>query len=233
MTEGAEARPANRERRGLDPGVLDFIRGLFADYTTAHQREHQIAADAATSALELAANRLTEEIRAARDHYDTILEERDNRYEERFSAQQVAVQAALEAREKAVQAAFIASEKAIEAAFEASKEAIIKSEVGVEKRADAVYVTLDKLQTALAAVMPRSEAENRYAAQGQIINEFRKTHDTDLTDFRDRLKTLEATKQGAVEQRSELQMMVPWIAAFIAFVGVAVAIAVALGGRTP
>lgn len=59
---------------------------------------------------------------------------------------------------------FASQEKAVETAFDASKEAIAKSELAVEKRSDAVYVTLSKLSDALAAVMPRAEAEQRFKA---------------------------------------------------------------------
>jgi hypothetical protein len=217
----------------MDPAILEFLRELGQDFTLGHEREHALAEAAAQAALELAAQRLTEEIKSVREHYDTILRERDDRYAERFDAQQIAVQAALAEREKAVLAAFLASEKAISAAAEASKEAIAKSEVGVEKRADAVYVTLSKLQESLAVVMPRSEAENRFGAQAQIINELRKTMEVNTLDLRDRLKAVEAAKQGAIEVRSESrETWAPWILAIVALIGVAVTIAVALGGKT-
>jgi hypothetical protein len=235
--DGAPNNPSGRqERRGMDPAVLEFLRELGADFTSAHEREHALAEAAANAALELAAQRLTEEIKAVREYFDTILNERDQRYAERFDAQQIAVQAALAEREKAVLAAFLASEKAISAAAEASKEAIAKSEVGVEKRADAVYVTLSKLQESLAVVMPRSEAENRFGAQAQIIDELRKTMEVNTLDLRDRLKAIEATKQGAVEFRSEsrdvTQTWAPWVVALVALIGVAVTIAVSIGGKT-
>jgi hypothetical protein len=217
----------------MDPAILEFLRELGQDFTVGHEREHQLAEAAASAALELAAQRLTEEIKSVREHYDTILRERDDRYAERFDAQQIAVQAALAEREKAVLAAFLASEKAISAAAEASKEAIAKSEVGVEKRADAVYVTLSKLQESLAVVMPRSEAENRFGAQAQIINELRKTMEVNTLDLRDRLKAVEAAKQGATEVRSESrETWAPWILAIVALIGVAVTIAVAFAGKT-
>lgn len=57
---------------------------------------------------------------------------------------------------------FASQEKAVETAFNAAKEAVIKSEIGVEKRSDAVYVTISKLKDELGAVMPRTEAEQRF-----------------------------------------------------------------------
>lgn len=72
---------------------------------------------------------------------------------------------------------FAAQEKAVETAFNAAKEAVIKSEIGVEKRSDAVYVTITKLQDALAAVMPRAEAEQRFAALADKIDELKASRD--------------------------------------------------------
>lgn len=66
---------------------------------------------------------------------------------------------------------FAAQQKEVETAFNAAKEAVIKSEIGVEKRSDAVYVTITKLQDALALVMPRAESEQRYATLVDKITE--------------------------------------------------------------
>lgn len=73
---------------------------------------------------------------------------------------------------------FAAQEKNVETAFNAAKEAVIKSEIGVEKRSDAVYVTITKLQDALAAVMPRSEAEQRFGSLAEKIDSLKTSSDT-------------------------------------------------------
>lgn len=73
---------------------------------------------------------------------------------------------------------FIDQQKAVETAFNAAKEAVIKSEIGVEKRSDAVYVTIAKLQDALAAVMPRVEAEQRFGAMSDKVDELKTSRDT-------------------------------------------------------
>jgi hypothetical protein len=70
--------------------------------------------------------------------------------------------------------------------------------------------------------MPRAEAENRFRAQ-----------EIAMAEMRDRLKTMEASKQGQNEQRTETQAMVPWVAALISLIGLAVAIAVALSRGAP
>jgi hypothetical protein len=228
-----DVTPGRTDRRGLDGVTLEMIKTLHAHfvethgdihtvYITAHQREHAQADATAEAALALAAQRLVDVEKTIREHYDMILAERDLRYEERFAAQQVAVQAALTEREKAVKAAFTASEKAIEAAFEASKEAIVKSEAGVIKQADSTFVKIDKMQEMLGMVMPKDEVLSRFESITETQSETRKTQDIIMAEVRDRLKALEAAGQGRIEQRTEI---VPWIAAAIAFIGVLVSIA--------
>lgn len=73
---------------------------------------------------------------------------------------------------------FSAQEKAVETAFSAAKEAVLKSEQGVEKRSDAVYVTIAKLQEALALVMPRAESEQRYTTLLDKIGDVSDTQKT-------------------------------------------------------
>jgi hypothetical protein len=105
-----------------------------------------------------------------RTHYDQMMNERDRRYGERFESSQVAVRAAFVASEQAVAAAFEAREKAIQAAYESTEKAILKSEAAQEKRADATFVSLSALQGLLTELMPRHEAESRYANQEQRLS---------------------------------------------------------------
>lgn len=180
----------------MEPALLAVIQALHQAFIDSHQREHAQAEQASKD---------LEEERGA------TAREQDARYAERFSAQ-----------ERAVEVASISSTKALEAALAGTKEAIAKSEIAQEKKSDATYVSIVKLQEAMAQVMPRAEAENRFRAQ-----------ESTMAEMRDRLKTLEATKVGKVEQRSELQMMVPWFLAVIALAGLVVTIIVAFGNRTP
>lgn len=73
---------------------------------------------------------------------------------------------------------FLDGERAVGTAFDAAKEAVIKSETGVEKRSDAVYVTIGKLQESLSVVMPRAEAEQRFAAQSEKVDFLKASRDT-------------------------------------------------------
>jgi len=104
---------------------------------------------------------------------------------------------------------FAASRKAVDTAFEAAKEAVLKSEASVEKRSDAVYVTLIKLQESLAAVMPRVEAEQRFKALNDSKTELkditttlasRREHDAlveKMNAFETRLTTTEGIHKGS------------------------------------
>lgn len=242
MPDEPQARSGTPDRRGLDAVTLEMVKTLHAQfveshgdihtvYVSSHEREHEQVAAAQEAALALAARRLAEVEQTIREHFDTILQERDNRYEERFAAQQTAVAAALSEREKAVAAAFTASEKAIEAAFAASKEAIVKSEASVIKQSDSTFVKIDKMQELLSQVMPKDEVLSRFESVTDNQADMRKTQDATTSEIRDRLKALEAIRQGGAEQRTETQMIVPWIVALISLIGLAVAIAVALAGK--
>ena len=184
-------------------------------------------------------SQIDEKLADQRRYYDAILAEKDTRYEERFTASQLAVAAAFEASEKAVAAAFKgredavasafeASEKAVQAAFDSADKAITKAEISIEKRADATYVALGELQRLLGALMPRAEAEGRFASSLDSLNEIRKTYDASWAVLSDRVKGLEAVRQSKAESQIDLR---GWIVALVAFVGLAVTIAIAFGGR--
>lgn len=101
-----------------------------------------------------------------KEYLEALLAEHDKRNRQRFNAQEKTVSAALEA-----------TKQAINKADEASKESITKSEIAVEKRSDAVYVTLSKLSDSLSAVMPRAEAEQRFAALSEKIDLLKSSND--------------------------------------------------------
>lgn len=172
----------------MEPALLAVIQALHQAFIDSHLREHE-QADTMARALE--------------EERGATAREQDSRYAERFVAQ-----------EKAVDVAAATARVSLEAALAATKEAISKSEVAQEKKSDATYVSIVKLQEAMSQVMPRAEAENRF-----------RTQDVNMGEVRDRLKAIEAMKQGYVEQRSETQQIVPWIAAAIAVIGVLVSIA--------
>lgn len=239
MTEGDRSdRVERRERSDPDPTVLT-TEALHREVNNLREIiEERLAG--LNSLIAVHVNHLDEQIGEQRHYYDAVLQERDVRYEERFTASQVAVTAAFEAseksvatafeaREKAIAAAFESSEKAVRAAFESADKAITKAEISIEKRADATYVALGELQRLLGALMPRAEAEGRFASSLDSLNEIRKTYDGSWALLSDRVKGLEARGQGKAESQFDMRA---WMVALVAFVGLAVTIAVAFGGRT-
>ena len=79
-----------------------------------------------------------------------IITGNDLRYEQRFNAQQQALQDAL-----------VGQEKAVSAALQAADRAVIKAETASEKRFDAVNEFRATLADQAATLMPRAEAETR------------------------------------------------------------------------
>jgi hypothetical protein len=96
------------------------------------------------TAVELAAARYNDEIKAVRERFDLLLAERDMRYGERFEASQVAIQAALVEREKAIQAALLEREKAVKAAFDAQETAVQLALAGIRSFYDTVLQERDQ-----------------------------------------------------------------------------------------
>jgi len=198
------------ERRGLDPAILTFLHTLLEDYAEAHRREHELAADAMAAALVKADEKLNDLADRIREHYDTILAERDTRYGERFSASQSALSEAASSAQEAVRTA-----------LRTAREETSKTEANWVKTADATFVKIEQMQTALSKVVPREESDK-----------IQKEQDRRMAEQDRRITLIEAAKVGRNEQRSETQMMAPWVIAVISFIGLAVTIVVAFGGKT-
>lgn len=83
----------------------------------------------------------------------TLINERDRQYQQRFEAQ-----------EKAVNAALIAAKEAVNAALAAAKEAVNKAETANEKRLDNQNEFRGQLKDQAATLLPRAEADIRFKA---------------------------------------------------------------------
>jgi hypothetical protein len=163
------------ERRGMDPGTISFIKALHEQfvethsavhdvYVADHERDHQRFNETLQREVALAATRIHEITSTIKAHYDSLLTERNARYDERHKAAQNAIDAAL-----------LASKEAREAALAATKEAIIKSENSQKEVNAATYVTISELQKNLGMAMPRSEVQARFEAQGELITALTKS----------------------------------------------------------
>lgn len=79
----------------------------------------------------------------------------------------------LEEKEKANNQRFAAQEKAIQTQDHNRDVAINKAETSIEKKSDAVYVKLTDLQKALTEVMLRPEIEARLTAIGEKVDDLK------------------------------------------------------------
>lgn len=86
-----------------------------------------------------------------RAHVESLIDERDNRYEQRFSAQQTALKDALSAAEKAVAAALMAADRAV-----------AKAEAAAERRFESVNEFRQTLSDQTNTLLPRAEADSRF-----------------------------------------------------------------------
>jgi len=108
------------------------------------------------------------------EHMNKLIAESDRRYEQRFEAQ-----------EKAVQAALVAAEKAV-----------TKAEVAAEKRFDNVNEFRAQLADQASTFMPRLEAENRIAQNVEKIESLVVRYNTDLGIVNSRLDTRDGKSSG-------------------------------------
>jgi len=82
-----------------------------------------------------------------KEHFETLLAERDNRLQQRYDAQQDALKAAL-----------LAQEKAVATAMTAAKEAVTKAETAAERRFEGINEFRGQLADQQQTFIPRTEA---------------------------------------------------------------------------
>ena len=116
------------------------------------------------------------------DTLHALMNERDIRYQQRFEAQQ-----------KALQDALLAAEKAVSTAMASADRAVLKAENAAEKRFEGVNEFRATLADQAARLMPRQESEVALAA-------IREKVDTALT----RVNTIESSKHGATDNTKML-----------------------------
>lgn len=186
----------------LERRIEQFLQAhaeVHQEFVRTHEREHQLSQQAEQDALHLAEVRLLE----TRSHYDILLGERDRRLNERFTAQEKAIETGRVAIEKAVNAAFAAHQEQQAAAFAAQKEATERAAQTVLEQTRANRSALEELQRRMSDVIPRAETEQRFAAMAaQNVAQVAR-YETDMRDLRDRVKTVESMKAGRVEERSQ------------------------------
>ena len=100
------------------------------------------------------------------DHILALLEAADQRYRQWFTEKDLRDQQRFEAQERGLAAALSAADRAT-----------AKAEVAAEKRFEAVNEFRGQLADQAATLMPRTEAEQRFSALTEKIDEQRKTID--------------------------------------------------------
>lgn len=91
-----------------------------------------------------------------KQHFEQILLEKENKYNQRFESQEKAIQTAEHGRDVAIN----------------------KAETSIEKKSDAVYVKLTDLQKALTEVMLRPEIEARFKGLSEKLEDLKTSSDT-------------------------------------------------------
>lgn len=132
-------------------------------------------------------------LNAQRDLTDRMMESNDLRYQQRYDAQQKALEAALLAAEKAVQAALVAAEKAV-----------TKAELAAERRFESVNEFRGQLADQATLFMPRAEYESAHTALEDKLN-----------SAAARVDRMEAVRQGGIDQRTAIYAMIFLIIAVI------------------
>lgn len=136
-------------------------------------------------------------VESVKEHFTKVVAEVDRRYEERFIAQEKALNTALIAAEKAIAAALIAQEKAVNTAFTASEKAVNAALVSQEKAVSAALIAQKE-----AVTKAEASAEKRF----ESVNEFRKTLADQTATFIPRAEAIQradnnAEKIAAVDKR--------------------------------
>jgi len=98
---------------------------------------------------------------------EQLAEERDRRYVERFEA----LEKLAEERDRRYEDRFTAMDEKTGLALNSSKEAVIKAEAATEKRFDSVNEFRGSLKDQAATLLPRIEAETRFKALEDKLEE--------------------------------------------------------------
>ena len=105
------------------------------------------------------AQRNADDIVSLREYVEAMLVQSDLRYQQRFDAQTIAVNAAMSAAEKAINTALLASEKAV-----------LKAETASERRFESVNEFRGSLNDMVSTLIPRKEADERFKALAEKLD---------------------------------------------------------------
>jgi hypothetical protein len=103
-------------------------------------------------------------VETLRHYFEVLVHEKDLRDQQRYDAQQKALEAALLAQEKAVATAMAAAEKAV-----------VKAELAVDKRIEGLNELRGIVSDISTLQMPRIEADQRFGALSSKVDELKVT----------------------------------------------------------
>ncbi len=136
-------------------------------------------------------------LRTLFDFFQHRMDDADRRYEQRFQAQQ-----------EALQVGFTAQEKAVSAALQSADRAVNKAELAAEKRFEAGNEFRESLSDQSKTLLPRAEYQVQHTALAERLT---------------RLETMLATMAGGTRQLEMTGTKVMWVVGL----GVAVLLALA------
>jgi hypothetical protein len=94
----------------------------------------------------------------------------DLRYQQRFEAQSDALSAAFLSQQTAMQTALKTAQEAVQAALAAADRAVSKAELAADKRFEALNELRQMLNTMVASLITRSEADTRFGSMTEKID---------------------------------------------------------------
>jgi len=94
----------------------------------------------------------------------------DLRYQQRFEAQSDALSAAFLSQQTAMQTALKTAQEAVQAALAAADRAVSKAELAADKRFEALNELRQMLNTMVASLLTRSEADTRFGSMTEKID---------------------------------------------------------------
>lgn len=155
-----------------------------------------------------------------------VLNERDHRYEQRFLAQENAVQLALARVDKEFHEHLAQVRAETHAALEAADKAIGKSETATEKRFESVNEFRGQLADQASRFMPRAESLQRHEQNAEKLDGLEKRLREDMSRVNSRLDLMTGSASGQDKTRA----IIAWgIAALAGLISIVVAANAYLG----
>jgi len=150
-----------------------------SDWTVETLRQHLLSLDAAgeqrctdrSRAAEQARVLVVDALNTAELHTEQRINLLNDRLSRELTSADLRYQQRYDAQNKALDAALLAAEKAVNTALAAAKEAVTKAEMAAERRFEAVNEFRAQLADQAGTFMPRAEAEARISTNAEKVAE--------------------------------------------------------------